>query len=85
MEQKSNSLAKSTATLATSMRRTDPSFQFSDVWAFAPNVQAKKNIARNNAYIDRHSKEHEPTQEVYITIINNHKELSGLARPSFYP
>jgi hypothetical protein len=67
------------------MRRTDPSFQFSDVRAFAPNNQAKKNIARNNAYIDHHSKEHEPTQEVYITIINNHKELSGLARPSFYP
>jgi hypothetical protein len=65
------------------MRRSDPSFQYSDVRAFAPNNQVKKNIGRNNAYIDRHFKEHEPTQEVYVSFIN-HKELSRLARPSFY-
>jgi hypothetical protein len=41
--------------------------------------------ARNNAFIDRNFKEHDPTQEVYAAIHNNFFELYGIARASFYP
>jgi hypothetical protein len=67
------------------MRFVDPFFQYPVVRVFASHDQAKKNIARNNEYVDRNFKAHEPIQEVYITIENNHIELFGLARPSFYP
>jgi hypothetical protein len=67
------------------LRSIDPSFQYPDIRSFASHDQAKKNIARNNAYVERNFKDHEPTQEVYITIRNNRLELQGLSRPSFYP
>jgi hypothetical protein len=66
-------------------RSVDPMFQYPEVKVFAPHDQAKKNIARNNAYVDSNYKEHKPTQEVCVTIYNNYTELCGLARASFYP
>jgi hypothetical protein len=67
------------------MRSADPLFKYPDIRAFAPHDQAKRNVARNNEYVNRNFKEHEPTQEVYITIKNNLVEMNGLTRPSFYP
>jgi hypothetical protein len=67
------------------MRSVDPFFRYPNIRVFASHDQAKKNVARNNAYIDRNFKEHEPTQEVCVTIENNFLELNGLARASFYP
>jgi hypothetical protein len=67
------------------LRCTDPLFQYPDIRAFASHEQAKKNIARNNEYVNRNFKEHVPTKEVYVTIRNNEIEMNGLARASFYP
>jgi hypothetical protein len=67
------------------LRAIDPFFQYDIAREFSPRDVAKKTVERNNAYVDEHFVENQPTQEVYVTIDNHVFELNGLTRPAFYP
>ena len=63
------------------LRAVDPFFQYRKFRFCASLVQIKRNIARNNEYVDKNYIENDPTQEVYITIHNNFFELCSITRP----
>lgn len=71
--------------LLANLKLSDPSFNEDHIEVLSSFQQAKENIKKNNAYIEKFYKVNQPTLEVYMTIDNNIFEYFAAAKPSFYP